>query len=126
LRTIFLEQDSHVVREPELLERRRLLRLVEDAHDDHLALDRRQQRDADVEQAPRRLRRERDAAVLWLSPLGDVELREHVEARRHRVREPPTARSSTCVGITSTAGPIDRDRSEVDVRQVVGGGKGPG
>ena len=66
--------------------RRRLPRLVEQAHDDLLALDRRQRRDADVERAPDGRRRERDPAVLRLAALGDVELREHLESRRHAGR----------------------------------------
>ena len=77
-----LELRAHVVGEAELLERRRLLRLVEEAHDDRLALDRRQGRDADVEHAAGGGRVQRDAAVLRLAALGDVELREHLQARR--------------------------------------------
>ena len=69
-------------REAELGERRRLARLVEEAHRDRLALDRRQRRDADVEQPARGRGVERDAAVLRLAPLGDVELREHLQPRR--------------------------------------------
>ena len=83
-----LEDVPHLVGEAELRERRRPLRLVEEAHDDPLALDRRQDGDADVEQAARCLRVQRDAAVLRLAPLGDVELGEHLQARRHAGREP--------------------------------------
>ena len=76
----------HVVDHPELLERRRPLRLVEQAQHDRLALDGRQRRDADVEHASRGGGVQRDAAVLRLAALGDVELREHLQARRHRGR----------------------------------------
>ena len=68
---------------PEHLERRRLLRLVEQAHDDRLAGDGRQRREADVEQAARGRRAQGDPAVLGPAPLGDVQLREHLEARGH-------------------------------------------
>ena len=71
---------------PSSLERRRLLRLVEQTHDDRLALDRRQRRDADVEHAAGGGSVQRDAAVLRLTALGDVELREHLQARRHAGR----------------------------------------
>ena len=79
---------AHLLGEPERLERRRLARLVEQPHRHGLALDRRQRRDADVEQAAGRGGVQRDAAVLRLAPLGDVELREHLQARRHAGVEP--------------------------------------
>ena len=43
---------AHLLREAELLERRRLARLVEQAHRDRLAVDGRQRRHADVEHPP--------------------------------------------------------------------------
>ena len=82
------EPGAHLVGEAELLERRGAARLVEQTHDDLLALDGRQGRDADVEHAAGGGGVERDAAVLRLPPLGDVELREHLQARRHAGRHP--------------------------------------
>ena len=73
----------HRLGESELRQRRRLLRLVEQTHDDRLALDGRQHRDTDVEQTAGGRRVQRDAAVLRLSPLRDVELRENLQARGH-------------------------------------------
>src|SRR3954451_1628681 len=82
----------HVLVEAEGSESRGLLRLVEQTHDDGLALDRRQGRDTDVEQAPGRGRVERDPAVLRLAALGDVELREDLQAGcdpgDHALRDP--------------------------------------
>ena len=83
-----LHLHAHVVGEAELGQRRRLLRLVEQTHHDRLALDRRQRRDADVHHPAGRGRVERDAAVLRLAALGDVELREHLQARRHAGHHP--------------------------------------
>src|SRR4051812_27929244 len=80
---------AHVVREAELRQRRRLLRLVEQTHHDLFALDRRQRRHADVEHPAGGGGVERDAAVLRLAALGDVELREHLQARRDAGRHPP-------------------------------------
>ncbi len=77
-----LELGAHRIREPELAHRRRAARLVEEAHHDLLALDRRERRHADVEHAADRRRGQRDTAVLRLAALGDVELREHLQARR--------------------------------------------
>ena len=51
LAMIALDLAAHLVGEAELGERRRPLRLVEQAHDDQLALDRGQHSDADVERA---------------------------------------------------------------------------
>jgi len=82
-----LELRAHLVREPELRQRRGPFGLVEEAHDHALALDRREDGDADVEEAAGGLRVQRDAAVLRLAPLGDVELREDLEAGRHSGRE---------------------------------------
>ena len=64
-----------------------LARLVEQAHRHRLAFDRRQRGDADVEQAPGGRGAQRDAAVLRLAALGDVELREHLQAGRDAGRE---------------------------------------
>ena len=88
--TISSSSRAHRVREPELQHRRRLAGLVEEAHDDLLALDGRERRDADVERAPDGGGRQRDPAVLRLPPLGDVELRQHLEARRSR-RQPSSS-----------------------------------
>ena len=79
---------AHRLRQAERLERRRLARLVDQAHHDLLALDRRQHRHADVEHPPHRPRVERDAPVLRLAALRDVELREHLQAGRDAVRHP--------------------------------------
>ena len=79
---------AHVVGETELLERRRPPRLVQEAHDDLLAFDGRQGRDTDVEHAAGGGGGQRDPAVLRLPPLGDVELREHLQARRDARRHP--------------------------------------
>ena len=72
----------HLFAEADLGERRHFARLVEEAHRHRLAFDRRQRRDADVEHAARGRGGQRDAAVLRLAPLGDVELRENLQARR--------------------------------------------
>ena len=58
-------------------------RLVEQAHRHCLAFDGRQRRDPDVEHTAGGGRVQGDASVLRLAPLGDVELREHLEAGRH-------------------------------------------
>ncbi len=73
----------HRLGEAELRERRHLARLVEQAHRHGLALDRRQRGDADVEQPAGGGGAQRDAAVLRLAPLGDVELREHLQTGGH-------------------------------------------
>src|SRR5206468_2398896 len=62
---------AHLVRKAQLLERRRLPRLVEQTHDERLAFDRRQGGDTDVEHAARGGGVQREAAVLRLPPLGD-------------------------------------------------------
>ena len=85
----------HLVDEADLGERRHFARLVEEAHGHRLALDGRQRRDADVEHAARGRSGQRDAAVLGLAPLGDVELREDLQTRcdsggealRHAMRD---------------------------------------
>ena len=83
---------AHRLREAERLERRRLPRLVDQAHHDLLALDGGQHGDPDVEQAADGARVEGDPAVLRLAALGDVELREHLEPRGdtscHALRDP--------------------------------------
>ena len=74
---------AHRLRQPERLERRRLARLVDQAHHDLLAFDRRQHGNADVEHPADRTRVERDPAVLRAPALGDIELGEHLEPRGH-------------------------------------------
>ena len=107
--------------EPDLLDRRRLLGLVEEAHHDRLALDRRQRRDADVEHSARGGRGERDASVLRLPALGDVELREHLQARGDADR----AASRDPLGLVEHAVDAEADdervrlRLEVDVARAV-------
>ena len=107
--------------EPDLFHRRRLLGLVEEAHDDRLALDRRQGRDADVEHPPRSGRGERDASVLRLPAFGDVELREHLQARGDADR----AASGDPLGLVEHAVDAEADdervrlRLEVDVARAV-------
>jgi len=114
----------HVVGQAEIRERRDLLRLVDETHDDRLALDRRQDRDADVHHAPGSLRIQCDAAVLRLAALGDVELRQNLEARRHPRRE--TLRDALhLVQHAVDAQPDDERvvlRLPVDVRGAVLGG----
>jgi hypothetical protein len=81
----------HVEGEADLRQRRRGARLVEQAHDRPLALDRRQRRDTDVERPPAGA--DREAAVLRLPVLREVELREHLDAGDHAggvvPRDPP-------------------------------------
>ena len=114
----------HRLRHPERLEGRRLPRLVDEAHDDLLALDRRQHRDANVEHAANGARVQGDPPVLRLPALGDVELREHLQARRDAVRHSPR----DPLRLAQHAVDPDPDdervllRLEVDVAGAVGGG----
>ena len=115
---------AHRLREAERLERRRRPRLVDQPHDDLLALDRGQGRDADVEQPADGRRVERDPAVLWTPALGDVELREHLQAGRDACGHP--LRDALLLGEHAVhARPHDQRlalRLEVDVARPVARG----
>ena len=67
--------------EAEVVEAQQRLALVEDSHDDLLAVHRRQGRDAQVDAACRR--RSRDAAVLRDAALGDVDVGHDLEPADH-------------------------------------------
>ena len=68
--------------EPELGQVERQVALVENSHHDLLAVEHRQGRDAEVDDAVPHL--ELEAPVLRHPPLGDVELREDLDARGER------------------------------------------
>src|ERR687888_314566 len=83
-----LHLHTHLVGEAEVGQRGRLLRLVEQAHHDRLALDGGERGDADVEHPAGGGGVQRDAAVLRLAALGDIELRQHLQASRHSGNHP--------------------------------------
>jgi hypothetical protein len=74
--------------EPKGLKCGYLARLVEQAHRHRLALDGWQCCDANVEHAPGGSGVQGDAAILRLAPLGDVELGQYLQPRRHTGGEP--------------------------------------
>ena len=71
--------------ETQRLEARREVRLVEDTHDDLLAVDRREDADADVDLLAERL--DLETAVLRDASFGDVELGHDLDARDDGVVE---------------------------------------
>src|SRR5205085_2827057 len=75
-----LELHLHPVLEPELRERRRHARLVEQTQDDSLTGDRRQHGDAEVDRAAGR-RAHAEATVLRATALCEIEAAQHLDAR---------------------------------------------
>ena len=84
------EAPERVVEEAQLGEVERHAALVEDPHHDALAVHRRHRRHAQVDLLA--LHAQPDAPVLRQPPLGDVEVREDLDARDHGGREPARRR----------------------------------
>ena len=98
--------------EADLLERRRLLGLVEEAHHDRLALDGRQGGDANVEHRPAAAAESEMRPSCGLPALGDVELREYLHACRHADGAPP----GDPLGLVEHAVDAEADQERVGLR----------